>query len=106
MSCSGLGRACLVSCHGDIAGDCRLDLTLLESRVAAVVEALEGEAFDLRAGVGDGKGTGARGEANGIVGIGMWHDSSETLAGDAGLTDAEVRVGDIVVGSSFADAEP
>ena len=86
-----------MSRHGEAASSCRLDRTLLESRVAAVVEAVEGEAFDLRAGVGDGKGTGARGEASGEVGIGVWHDSAETFAGDAGLADAEVRVGNAVV---------
>lgn len=97
LSCSRIGRTCLVSCHGEAAGSCRLDRTLLESRVAAVINAVEGEAFNLRVGVGDGKGTGAKGEASGKVGTGVCYDSAETLAADAGLTDAEVGVGNAVV---------
>lgn len=84
-------QACLVSCHGDVAGDCFLDLSLLESRIVAVVEAVEGAAFDLRAWVGDGNAIGA-GEASGIIEIGVRQDSGEDLAIDAGLTGAEVRL--------------
>lgn len=99
LSCSRLAGARLVSCHREVAGRCHLGRSLLESRGAAVIKGVEGEVFDHRAGVVDGKGTGAGGEANREIGIGVWHDSAETLAVDAGLTDAEVRVGNIVVGT-------
>ena len=87
----------LVSCHGDTAADCVLDLALYETCSAAVGVGLESEAFDRGAGVCDGKGAGARGGANGEVGGRLGHDSADAFASDAGLVDAEVRVGDAVV---------
>ena len=70
---------------------------MLQTCSAAIVVGTESEAFDLGAGVCDGKRAGARGGANGEVGVGVGHDSADAFASDAGLVDAEVRVVDAVV---------
>ena len=82
----------LVSQQGDVARDRRLHFPLLQSRVAAVVEALEAEALDLGSGVGGRDGAAARAEARGDVRGRVRHHSRGADAGEAGLADAEEGV--------------
>lgn len=104
LGCGQIGKARLESRHGDTAGRCDLYRGLIERRVAAIIEAVETETRDHGAGVIDGNGPEAGFAIDGEVGVGMWHDAAETLAVNAGLNDAKLRVREVVVDTNGGES--